>query len=87
VGEVFNVGTPHEVTIGELAERVKRLTGSASPIVYVSYDDAYQPGFEDLRRRVPDLRKIQGFVGYAPLVPLDDTLRRVIDFLRQTGRG
>jgi UDP-glucose 4-epimerase len=86
VGEVFNVGSGQEVTIGELAERVKGLTGSRSPIVRVPYDEAYQPGFEDLRRRVPSITKADRVVGYRPRVPLDATLRRVIAFLQQTGR-
>jgi UDP-glucose 4-epimerase len=86
VGEVFNVGTPHEIAIGELAERVKTLAGSASPIVHIPYEEAYQPGFEDLRRRVPDIRKIAALVGYHPRIPLEETLRRVIRFLRDTGR-
>ncbi|MGH7264856.1 MAG: GDP-mannose 4,6-dehydratase [Candidatus Rokuibacteriota bacterium] len=85
-GEVFNLGATHEVTIGELAERVRSLAGSSAPIVRVPYDEAYQPGFEDLRRRVPDLRKAEAAVGYRPLVPLDETLRRVIASLRTTGR-
>jgi UDP-glucose 4-epimerase len=87
VGEVFNVGTTHEVTIGALAERVRALTGSSSPIVLVPYDEAYQPGFEDLRRRLPDIRKAERVVGYRPRVPLDETLGRVIDHLRRTGQG
>jgi len=86
VGQVFNVGTSHEVTIGELAQRVKTLAGSASPIVYVPYDEAYQPGFEDMRRRVPDIAKAERVVGYRPRVSLDETLGRVIRFLRETGR-
>jgi UDP-glucose 4-epimerase len=85
-GEVVNVGSSQEVAIGELAERVKRLAGSQSPIRFVPYDQAYQPGFEDLRRRVPDIAKAGRLVGYRPQVPLDETLRRVIDFLRRTGR-
>ena len=87
VGEVFNVGTTHEVTIGALAERVRALTGADSPIVHVPYDEAYQPGFEDLRRRVPDIAKAERVVGYRPRVPLDETLRRVIDHLRGSGQG
>jgi nucleoside-diphosphate-sugar epimerase len=87
VGEVFNVGTTHELTIGDLAERVRALAGSPSPMVLVPYDQAYQPGFEDLRRRVPDIRKVERAVGYRPRVPLDETLRRVIAYLRDTGRG
>ena len=75
------------MTIGALAERVRALTGGASPIVLVPYDEAYQPGFEDLRRRVPDIGKAARVVGYQPRVPLDETLRRVIRHLRDTGRG
>jgi UDP-glucose 4-epimerase len=85
-GEVFNVGTQQEVTIRDLAERVKALAGSRSPITLVPYDEAYQPGFEDLRRRVPDVGKAEQFVGYRSRVTLDETLRRVIAFLRETGR-
>jgi UDP-glucose 4-epimerase len=87
IGEVFNVGTTHELTIGTLAERVRGLTGSSSPIVHVPYEEAYQPGFEDLRRRVPDIRKAERVVGYRPRVSLDETLRRVIGHLRDTGRS
>jgi UDP-glucose 4-epimerase len=87
VGEVFNVGTTHELTIGALAERVRALAGSASPIVLVPYEEAYQPGFEDLRRRVPDIRKAERIAGYRPRVSLDETLKRVIEHLRDTGRG
>jgi UDP-glucose 4-epimerase len=87
VGEVFNVGTTHELTIGALAERVRALAGSASPIVLVPYEEAYQPGFEDLRRRVPDIRTAERIAGYRPRVSLDETLRRVIQHLRDTGRA
>ena len=87
VGEVFNVGTTHELTIQTLAEHVRALVGSDAPIVQVPYDEAYQPGFEDLRRRVPDIRKAERVVGYRPRVSLDETLRRVIDHLRSTGRS
>jgi len=87
VGEVFNVGTTHELTIQTLAEHVRALVGSDAPIVQVPYDEAYQPGFEDLRRRVPDIRKAERVGGYRPRVSLDETLRRVIDHLRSTGRS
>jgi UDP-glucose 4-epimerase len=85
-GQVFNVGSHREITIAQLAERVRRLAGSASPIVHVPYEEAYQPGFEDLRRRVPDIGKAERAVGYRPQVGLDETLRRVIEHLRETGR-
>ena len=87
IGEVFNVGTTHELTIGALAERVRALAGSNAPIVLVPYDEAYQPGFEDLQRRVPDIRKAERVAGYRPRVSLDETLRRVIDHLRDTGHS
>jgi UDP-glucose 4-epimerase len=87
IGEVFNVGTTHELTIAALAERVRELAGSRASIVLVPYDEAYRPGFEDLRRRVPDVRKAERVAGYRPRVSLDDTLRRVIGHLRDTGRS
>ena len=87
VGDVFNIGTTHELTIQELAERVRALVGSAAPIRFVPYEEAYQPGFEDLRRRVPDIRKAERVAGYQPRVPLDETLHRVIAHLRDTGRS
>lgn len=82
VGEVFNVGATEEVTIRGLAERVLALTGSASEIVSVPYDDAYGPGFEDMRRRVPSIEKLNKLIGYAPRCSLDDILRRVIEYER-----
>jgi UDP-glucose 4-epimerase len=87
VGDVFNIGTTHELTIQELAERVRALAGSVAPIRFVPYEEAYQPGFEDLRRRVPDIRKAERVAGYKPRVPLDETLHRVIAHLRDTGRS
>ncbi len=83
VGEVFNIGSTEEVTIRELAERVIALTASRSEIVYVPYDQAYAPGFEDMQRRVPSIEKIAGLIGYAPRYSLEDTLRRVIEYERR----
>jgi UDP-glucose 4-epimerase len=78
VGEVFNVGNDREeVTIRDLAARVKARTGSKSEIVTVPYDQAYEEGFEDMRRRVPDLTKVRALVGYEPKVHLDEILDRV----------
>jgi UDP-glucose 4-epimerase len=78
VGEVFNIGNTEEVTILELAERVKTITGSASPIVTIPYDQAYEAGFEDMPRRVPDLRKIEQLIDYRPAVGLDEIIARVV---------
>jgi UDP-glucose 4-epimerase len=77
-GEVFNVGNGEEITIRELAERIRTMTASASPIVTVPYDEAYQQGFEDMPRRVPDIRKIRALVGYEPRVALHDMLSEII---------
>jgi UDP-glucose 4-epimerase len=66
----------------DLATRVKSLTSSASQIVLVPYDEAYEAGFEDMPRRVPDLTKIRDLVGYAPRVELDEILRRVVEHSR-----
>jgi UDP-glucose 4-epimerase len=79
IGQVFNIGNTEEVSIGALAERVRAATGSQSPIVLVPYHEAYEAGFEDMPRRVPDLTKIHGLVGYAPTLGLDDILAKVIE--------
>ena len=68
----------------DLAGRVKILTGSTSEIVLVPYEEAYEAGFEDMRRRVPDLTKINRLVGYAPTIGLDEILSRVIKESRET---
>ncbi|HKQ52242.1 MAG TPA: GDP-mannose 4,6-dehydratase [Pyrinomonadaceae bacterium] len=80
VGQVFNIGSSEEVTILELAERVKELTGSESEIVFVPYDEAYEEGFEDMPRRVPDITKVNSLVGFRPEMSLDGILQSVINF-------
>ncbi len=77
-GEVFNIGNPEEVSIRTLAERVRDAAGSRSPIVTVPYDEAYEAGFEDLPRRVPDIAKIRALIGWTPTVGLADILARVV---------
>jgi len=83
VGEVFNIGNMGEVTILELAHRVKTATGSASPVHLIPYDQAYEAGFEDMPRRVPDITKIHALVGYTPKLDLDDIITRVVAFMRE----
>jgi UDP-glucose 4-epimerase len=83
VGQVFNIGNGREISIGDLAERVRTLTGSKSEIVTIPYDQAYESGFEDMPRRVPDISKISALVGYRPTVELDEILERVIESFRQ----
>jgi UDP-glucose 4-epimerase len=82
VGQVINIGNDEEVTIITLAERIRMLTGSSSRIRFVPYDEAYESGFEDMPRRVPDLRKVGALIGYQPTRRLDDILRDVIDEVR-----
>jgi UDP-glucose 4-epimerase len=83
IGQVFNIGNGNEISIRQLAEKVKQLTGSQSEIVLVPYEKAYEAGFEDMPRRVPDIGRIQSLVGYEPTVELDETLTRVIEHFRQ----
>jgi len=82
IGEVFNIGNTGEVTIADLAVRVRQMAGSCSDIHYIPYDQAYEAGFEDMPRRVPDITKIREYVGYEPKVPLDDIIRTVIEHMR-----
>jgi UDP-glucose 4-epimerase len=83
IGEVFNIGNTEEVSIHALAERVKALTGSQSPIQLIPYDEAYEAGFEDMPRRVPDISKIGALIGYEPRLGLDEIIRTVVDYVRE----
>jgi len=80
VGEVFNVGSNVEISIMGLAKKVKELTNSESEIVLVPYDEAYEEGFEDMPRRVPDISKVSKQVGFQPQLDLEGILKSVIDF-------
>ncbi len=82
-GQVFNIGTTNEITILDLAKKVKEMTGSKAEIVFVPYEKAYEEGFEDMPRRIPDISKIQELIGYKPSLTLEQTLQRVIDFFSQ----
>lgn len=84
VGEVFNIGSTEEVSILQLAETVKRMASSSSEIVFVPYDEAYEEGFEDMPRRVPDTTKIDQLVGFRPTYTLDGIIRSVIEYQRGT---
>jgi UDP-glucose 4-epimerase len=83
IGEVFNIGNSEEISIRELAEKVRSLARSESPIVLIPYDKAYESGFEDMPRRVPDITKIQRAIGYRAQVPLDDIITTVIEYFRK----
>jgi len=84
IGEVFNIGNTEEVTIADLAERVKRMTDSASLVQFIPYDQAYEAGFEDMPRRVPDISKVRNLVGYEPRLSLDEIVCRVVEHFRKT---
>ena len=83
IGEVFNIGNDEEITIRALAEKVRDVTGGRSEIVTIPYDQAYEAGFEDMPRRVPNLDKIKHLVGYSPRVGLDEILGRVVDYFQK----
>jgi len=81
-GKVFNLGSTEEVSIRHLADLIVTITGSSSPVEFVSYDIAYEEGFEDMQRRVPAISRANELVGFAPSLGLDDIIRSVIDDLQ-----
>ena len=83
IGQVINIGNTQEVTIYRLAERVRELSGSSSVIKVIPYDEAYESGFEDMPRRVPDLTRVGRLIGYKPRYQLDEILTEVIDYFRR----
>jgi UDP-glucose 4-epimerase len=83
VGEVVNIGNTEEITIEDLANRVKQRTGSTSKISYIPYDKAYEPGFEDMMRRVPCVDKLHSITGFRPHTPLNEIIDRVASYLRE----
>lgn len=86
-GNVFNVGNSREITIEALARQVIQLTGSTSSIRYVPYEQVYERGFEDMRRRVPDTSKLRATIGFAPEIPLEEALKSIIVFFRAASAG
>jgi UDP-glucose 4-epimerase len=82
IGQVFNIGNGKEISIRALALRIKEITGSRSQVVMIPYEQAYEAGFEDMPRRVPDISKIRALIGYEPTVELDEILARVIASLQ-----
>ncbi|MCD6295979.1 MAG: GDP-mannose 4,6-dehydratase [Deltaproteobacteria bacterium] len=82
-GDVFNVGNDSEVTINQLAETVKEMTGSPSEIEHIPYEKAYGPGFEDMERRCPNIDKIKNLIGFEPSHDLKSIIQRVIDYFKE----
>lgn len=83
IGEVVNVGNTEEITIEGLAHRVRDRARSSSPIEYIPYDQAYEPGFEDMLRRVPSVDKLETLTGFRPQIQLNEVIDRVISFFQQ----
>jgi UDP-glucose 4-epimerase len=83
VGQVFNIGSTDEISMNQLAELVKQMTGSASEVVHIAYDQAYEEGFEDMPRRLPDLCKIARLIGYTPTCDIRGILEKVIAYYEQ----
>ena len=81
-GQIYNIGGHEEISMNALAERVRTMVGSESEIVHVAYDEVFGQGFEDMRRRTPDIRKLQAAIDYQPRFGIDDMLRAVIEYFR-----
>jgi UDP-glucose 4-epimerase len=86
VGQVVNIGNPREISIRELAELIRTLCGSRSQVEYVGYTDAYGEGFEDMRRRVPDVSRLVELTGFAPQIPLEEVIAELRDEALRTER-
>ena len=86
VGEVFNIGNPrNKITINALAGKIKLMTGSASRIKHIPYDRAYRKGFEDMRRREPDINKLRRVTGFSPEVGMNEMLEGIVDYIKRGG--
>jgi UDP-glucose 4-epimerase len=83
IGEVINIGNTEEISIGDLAKLVKQRLGSSSPIVFIPYDKAYEPGFEDMMRRVPNIDKLHALTNFRPQTSLAEIIDRVASYFRQ----
>jgi len=83
VGQVFNIGSQEEITIENLAKKVIDITKSRSKLVYIPYDKAYEEGFEDMQRRVPDTTKVKNLVGFKPTVDLDGIIKSVVEYYKR----
>lgn len=84
-GTLFNIGSTEEISMMDLAKKVKQMSGSTSEIVLVPYSEAYPPGFEDMQRRMPDNTRVHGLIGWKPTHSLEQILQSVIDFERARG--
>jgi UDP-glucose 4-epimerase len=83
VGQVFNIGSQEEISIENLAKKVIEITKSKSKLVYISYEKAYEEGFEDMQRRVPDTTKVKNLVGFKPTTDLEGTIKSVVEYYKK----
>ena len=86
-GQIYNIGTQEEISIMDLAHRVKEITGSSSEIITIPYEEAYGEGFEDMHRRSPDINKIRNTIGFKPKTRLDEIIKSVANWVKETGRA
>lgn len=86
-GQVFNIGSQEEITIEGLAGKVIEITGSRSKVVYIPYNKAYEEGFEDMERRVPDISKINKLIGFTPTVDLNGIIKDVVNYIKGKGKS
>lgn len=84
IGEVFNIGSQEEITIEQLAKEIIKTTKSSSKIEYIPYEKAYEEGFEDMQRRVPDTTKINKLIGFKPTFALPEIIEDIVKYLRNT---
>src|SRR5206468_10945551 len=87
VGEVVNIGNTEEISIEDLARRVKQRTSSSSSIELIPYEQAYEPGFEDMMRRVPCVDKLHTITGFRPQTPLNEIIDRVVAHMKEKQAG
>ncbi len=87
IGEVFNIGNPNEISINDLAVKIKEMVGSTSEIQHIPYEKAYEKGFEDMQRRVPSIEKIHRVIGFQPTTNLEKTLEQTIRYIRENNHS
>ncbi len=83
VGQVFNIGSQEEISVENLAKKIIEITKSKSKLVYISYEKAYEEGFEDMQRRVPDTTKVNNLVGFKPTIDLEGIIKSVIEYYKK----
>ncbi|MCX5715328.1 MAG: GDP-mannose 4,6-dehydratase [Candidatus Omnitrophica bacterium] len=83
IGDVFNIGSEDEISMNDLAKKVKKITDSNSGITHISYEEAYGDGFEDMRRRTPNISKIKKLIGYRPTFTLDEIISEIIEYFKK----